>query len=232
MFNKLIAFAVLALLALSLPALAQVPVPGEIVTFAAEDGTELSGVWRGTSDRVVILSHQTDIRQEGWDPLVAALDAAGYATFTYNFRGQPPSGGVRDIKLLDNDLRGAIAYAQARGAAHLTLVGASMGGIATVVVAAQTDVDAYVIIAAPRAFGGLAASDEALQASTAAKLFINSERDHYNRDTRHMAEAAAEPKTLSLYPGSFHGLLLLKMKDIAGPLTAEIVAFIETNMPQ
>lgn len=230
MFNKLIAVAALALLA-SQPALAQQPIAGEVVTFQAEDGTELSGIWRGISDHVVILSHQSDIRQEGWDPLVAALDEAGYATLTYNFRGNPPSGGARDIKLLDNDLRGAIAFARSHGAVHLTLVGASMGGIATVVVGGQDTVDAYVVIAAPRAFGGLAASDEAILASGAPKLFINSERDHYNRDTRHMAEIAAEPKALTLYPGSFHGLLQFKT-DNAVPMIAEIVDFVRANMPQ
>ncbi|MGB3336509.1 MAG: hypothetical protein WBA73_04955 [Devosia sp.] len=45
-----------------------------------------------------------------------------------------------------------------------------------------------------------------------------------------MAELAADPKTLSIYPGSFHALLLFKLKT-AAPLVEEIVAFITANMP-
>lgn len=230
MLKKLIAIAALALVPISMPVTAQQASPGDIVAFQAEDGTELSGVWRGLSDHVVILSHQAGITQEGWAPLVAGLEAAGYTTLTYNFRGHPPSAGVLNTDVLDDDLRGAIAYAKSRGAAHLTLIGASMGGIATVKVAAEVNPEAYVIIAAPLNFGALRATDEALLATSAAKLFINTERDNWNRATRHMAEIAADPKTLSLYPGSFHALLLFKTKT-AAPLVDEIVTFVKANMP-
>jgi alpha-beta hydrolase superfamily lysophospholipase len=230
MFRTLIVFATLALATLSLPAAGQQPSPGEVVAFHAADGTELSGVWRGESDRVVILSHQAGITQDGWGPLVAGLEAAGYATFTYNFRGHPPSGGILNTDVLDDDLRGAIAFARSHGATQLTLIGASMGGIATAKVAPEVDPKAYVILAAPLSFGALRTSDEALQATNAAKLFINTERDNWNRATRHMAEVAAEPKALSLYPGSFHALLLFKTK-VSEPLVEEIVTFVTANMP-
>jgi len=230
MFKSQIGAAILALALFSLPTLADDVPSGRIVNFTADDGTELSGVWRGTSDHVVVLSHQYDIDQTGWAPLVDLLDQAGYATLTYNFRGYPPSGGEPVISELQRDLDAAVAYAREQGANHIVLVGASMGGIATVPAAVKAQPDAYVTISAPLSFAGLEASDEALQASSAAKLFVNSEGDAAAPDTRHMAEVAAEPKTLSLYPSSLHGVRIFSTKD--GPkLLDEIVAFIEANMP-
>jgi Predicted hydrolase of the alpha/beta superfamily len=211
------------------PALAAEPSPGETVTFEATDGTPLSGVWRGDGGKTVILSHQAGITQEGWAPLVAGLQAAGYTTLTYNFRGHPPSSGTLNTDMLDADLRGAIAFARSRGADHLTLIGASMGGIATAMLADEVLPDAYVAIASSRSFGALRITDDDL-AVPAAKLFITAERDGAAASMKRMAEAAADPATLSLYPGSFHALLLFKT-PAADQLVEEIVGFVKTHMP-
>jgi len=203
---------------------------GRVVTFTADDGTRLSGVWRGTSDHVVVLSHQYDIDQAGWAPLVEQLDRAGYATLTYIFRGYPPSEGKPVISELQRDLDAAATFARAQGASQLVLIGASMGGIATVPAAIAIEPAAYVTISAPLGFAGLEASDAALQTSAAPKLFINSQGDPYVADTEHMAAVAAEPKTLSVYASSLHGMRLLSSK--AGPeLVGEIVNFVAAHMP-
>lgn len=230
MSKKFILFAMFILTALAMPAISQEPSQGEIVSFPAEDGTELSGVWRGTSDHLVILSHQAGITQDGWALLVARLENEGYSTLTYNFRGHPPSGGVLNTDLAARDLRGAVAYAYSRGAAHLTLIGASMGGIATVAVAPEADPDAYIIVASSRIFGTLQATDEALKATSAPKLFVTGDRDTPSRDMRHMAETASGVSTLSLYPTSFHALLLFKTPH-AEPLIEEIATFVKQHMP-
>ncbi len=227
---RLFIAAALVLAAIACPAVAADPGPGETVTFSASDGTLLSGVWRGGSDRVVILSHQYDQDQTSWAPLVARLEEAGYATLTYNFRGYPPSQGQRVISELGRDLDAAVAFARSRGATHLTLIGASMGGIATVPAALTAAPDAYVTISAPTGFSGLEAPDDALAASPAAKLFINSENDDYIADTRHMAEVAAEPRTLSVYPTGLHGVLLFLTPD-GERLLDEITDFVKANMP-
>ena len=230
MIKSLFGAAAITLVLLAQPALADDIPAGKIVSFTADDGTTLSGIWRGASDHVVVLSHQYDIDQSGWDPLVGLLDQAGYATLTYNFRGYPPSGGDPVISELQRDLDAAVAYAREQGATHIALVGASMGGIATVPAAVTLQPDAYVTISAPVGFAGLDATDEALQASTAPKLFINSEGDAAAADTRHMAEVAAEPKAVSFYPSSLHGMRIFSTKS--GPkLLDEIVSFIEANMP-
>ena len=230
MLKSLTVTMALTLSLLALPAIANDLPAGEIVTFAADDGTALSGVWRGTSDHVVVLSHQYDKDQSGWAPLVGLLDEAGYSTLTYNFRGYPPSQGQRVISELQHDLDAAIAYAREHGATHIVLVGASMGGIATVPAAVSAQPDAYVTISAPVGFGGLDATDEALMASKAPKLFVNSEFDSYILDTRHMAEVAAEPKTLSIYPSGAHGMKIFAPHS-SPKLLEEIVAFVKTNSP-
>lgn len=221
----------LALSALLLAAMALAPVAAaEPISFISDDGIALSGLWYGKGDAVVILSHQYDLDQAAWAELAGRLADEGYGVLTYNFRGYPPSAGARDIGAIGHDLDAAIAVARAHGATKLALVGASMGGIATVPAAVAAKPEAYVILSAPLGFAGLTADDAPLRASPAAKLFINTEADAYIADTRHMIEIAAQPKDSEFYAGSQHGMSML-----AGPHGAEvsdrIVDFIKQAMP-
>jgi alpha/beta superfamily hydrolase len=211
-------------------ALAAPDAKGETVTFESDDGIGLSGVWYGTGDKVVIFSHQYNHDQDSWKPLVDRFVEQGYAVLTYNFRGYPPSAGTVDIANIGHDLTAAVAFAKGHGASHFALVSASMGGIATVPAAVEVKPDAYVLVSAPAAFGGLEATDAALIASDAAKLFINSENDPAVGDTRHMAEVAKEPKALEIYPSAMHGTDLFKTAK-GDEILARIVGFVDENLP-
>ncbi|MDB5542761.1 MAG: hypothetical protein JWQ89_4488 [Devosia sp.] len=203
---------------------------GRPVSFNSNDGVVLSGIWYGEGNHVVVMSHQYNHDQQSWKPLVAKLVGQGYAVLTYNFRGYPPSEGTREIGLIGGDLSAAVRFARGKGAGEIVLIGASMGGIATVPVAVAEHVTAYVTISAPLGFAGLEASDGALKGTSAPKLFINSELDDYIEDTRHMAEVAREPKTLAIYPTGFHGTDLFATES--GPqLQQQIVEFVEASMP-
>ncbi len=227
---RLLAASAILLAALALAPVVIAQTPAETVSFTSDDGIALSGLWYGKGDEVVILSHQYDLDQSAWADLAGKLADAGYGVLTYNFRGYPPSAGARDIGAIGHDLEAAIALARAQGANKIVLVGASMGGIATVPAAVTAAPDAYVILSAPLGFAGLIADDASLAASPAAKLFINTDADTYIADTRHMIEVAAEPKDSEIYAGGEHGLSMF-----AGPHGAEvgdrIIAFIKQAMP-
>lgn len=222
------ALAVAASLALlSLPsAAAEV----RIVNFTSDDGVSLSGLWYGDGDKVVILSHQYDLDQQAWAKVADTLAEQGYGVLTYNFRGYPPSGGTQEIGEIGHDLTAAIAFATAQGATQLILAGASMGGIATVPAAVAAKPLGYITLSAPLGFAGLAADDASLVASTAAKLFINSEGDQYLQDTQHMFEVASEPKTLEVYPGKAHAMSMFVRAE-GEAVQARIVAFVDDVMP-
>jgi alpha/beta superfamily hydrolase len=237
LYRRVLAAGLLALCAMlpfaataTLAATAASELSGRVVNFTSKDGIALSGLWYGESDHVVVMSHQYNHDQQSWKPLAARLVAAGYAVLTYNFRGYPPSAGTRDIGQIGHDLDAAVRFARDQGAREVVLIGASMGGIATVPAAIVDHVTAYVTISAPLGFAGLVASDGALKGSAVPKLFINGERDDYIADTRHMAEVARPPMTLAVYPTGFHGTDLLLTKD--GPtLQQQIVDFVKTSSP-
>ena len=227
--SKLAALLLVVLTALT-PGLALAQTVAQPVSFTSDDGIALSGLWYGEGQNVVILSHQYDLDQAAWADIASTLATDGYGVLTYNFRGYPPSQGKQDIGAIGHDLDAAIAFAKSRGATHIVLGGASMGGIATVPAAIKATPDAYVILSAPLGFAGLVADDASLSASTAKKLFINTQSDNYAADTRHMFEAAAEPKSLEFYPGGQHGLSMLKGNHGAD-IKARIIAFIEEAVP-
>ncbi|KAF0815241.1 hypothetical protein IGB42_00319 [Andreprevotia sp. IGB-42] len=209
------------------------PVPaGRVVSFQTDDGVTLSGVQYGPADgtRVVIFSHQYNRDQSSWLPLAVRLGDAGYTVLTYNFRGYAPSTGKVDVAMLGQDLKAAVGYARAHGATQLVLVGASMGGLVTVPVALEVQPVAYVVIGAPGAFGGIAATDQALQASTAAKLFINSKYDSYLADTRRMHDAVADRSEIDIYPTGLHGADLLEGPD-GEAVQQRIAGFIAAHLP-
>ena len=122
-------------------------------------------------------------RQETWAPFAREIAAHGYLALTYNFRYW-----ITDTKIQDNlrdkaaeDVRAAVALARQQGAQQVVLVGASLGGLASIKAAGTDQPAAVVIMAAPfgpfPALPSLQVDTADLQAITAPKLFINTEHD-------------------------------------------------------
>jgi dienelactone hydrolase len=72
------------------------------------------------------------------------------------------------------DVQGAVEFLRSQGVRDVGLVGASMGGTASLVVASELGDEIAVVItlSAPDAIDGLAATPETLQRITAAKLHL------------------------------------------------------------
>jgi pimeloyl-ACP methyl ester carboxylesterase len=137
---------------------------------------------------------------------------------TFDFRGYCPGGdagcseGDKDIGAADEDLRAAVAYLRDQGVARVSLVGASMGGTAALIVAGEggADIAAVVTLSAPQLIEGLAVSPDSLAALTSAKLFIAGTGDVTAADA---AEAfyneSQQPKRYELVTTDDHGTDLL-----------------------
>ena len=127
-------------------------------------------------------------------------------------------------------------FVRKQGAKQVVLVGASLGGLASIKVAGAARPAAVVIMAAPfgpfPALPSLQVDTADLQAITAPKLFINTEYDAggFITSTQRMFEVAPEPKNLQIYPGSAHGTDLFNTEH-AGDLTRRLIEFIEKNAP-
>jgi len=127
------------------------------VKFTTEDRITLSGqLFDGGGEMTVILSHAFPTDQRSWTAFARLLaEDHGYVVLTYDFRGYGESGGDTIIPDLDRDVRAALEFVRGSGAARVVLIGASMGGTASLRVAATQPVAGVVAVSA----GGISRLD-------------------------------------------------------------------------
>ena len=161
------------------------------------------------NDVGVILSHMRPNDQSDWFAFAQRLADEGYAALTFDFRGYGASGSDKDFDKLDEDLLEAIRFMRDRGKGPIFLIGASMGGTASLVVAGQQEIAGVVAISAPSRFEGQDALS-AVPNISEPKLFIVSEDDVQAADFADLVAAAGEPMESQTYPGSLHGTNLFQ----------------------
>ena len=152
------------------------------ITFRSTDGVKLDGRLFGPDkgSAGVVLAHMFPADQSAWYFFADRLGDLGYRVLTFDFRGYCPGGdagcseGEKNIPAIWQDVEGAAAALRSKGVTRLALVGASMGGTASLIVAAKQgrDIDAVITLSAPPTFEGLDAGPDVLAEVSAAKLFI------------------------------------------------------------
>ena len=180
---------VLAALVVALPACHQAEAirqqalaDSRAVSFESIDGVQLAGRMFGPegASAGIVLLHMLPADQRSWFDFADQLGALGYRTLTFDFRGYCPggdagcSGGSKDISAIWQDVGGAVGFLRTEGVRRIGLVGASMGGTASLVYASESgvDIDAVVTLSAPDAIEGLTAGPDVLQSVSSAKLFL------------------------------------------------------------
>ncbi|HSJ50370.1 MAG TPA: alpha/beta fold hydrolase [Actinomycetota bacterium] len=190
----------------------------EVVTFESEDGVRLAGRLFGDGETAVVLSHMRPADQSSWFRFADRLAAGGYLVLTYNFRGYCPGGdagcseGEREVASIWRDVVGAAEFVRSRGAGSVALVGASMGGTASLVAARREDlaVNGVVTLSAPASIEGLVADASLLAQIRAAKLFIAGVGDaQAARDAQTMFDQSPQPKRVEVLGSDDHGTDLL-----------------------
>ena len=134
----------------------------------------------GEGSTGVVLSHMQPADQRSWFSFANRLADQGYLVLTYDFRGYCPGGqggcsqGELQISAIWQDVLGAMDFVRSEGATTVALVGASMGGTASLVAAGQegSDVAVVVTLSAPVSIEDLDADAALLQRVDANKLFI------------------------------------------------------------
>jgi pimeloyl-ACP methyl ester carboxylesterase len=191
------------------------------VSFAASDGVELSGRLFGPEHARtgVVLAHMLPSDQRSWFDFADRLGTMGYAVLTFDFRGYCPGGnggcsqGTKDVAAIWQDVEGAVAFLRDRGLGSIALVGASMGGTASLVVAGKegSGISAVVTLSAPPSVGGLSAGADVLATVTAAKLFIAGDGDGTAAaDAQAFYDQGPQPKDVQIVTSSDHGTDLLE----------------------
>ncbi len=195
-----------------------------------EDAIVLDARVFGSGPTGVILSHMRPADQASWYPYATELAETGdFTVMTFDFRGYGDSTGEKQFDRIDTDLEAAYRYMRdTLGLDRIFLVGASMGGTASLVVGAREDVAGVVSISSPSQFPPLDA-EEHVADITAPKLFVTSEDDvPAARSQERFWELAQEPKQQQIYNGDAHGTALFD--DIHGAaLSALITQFLKAE---
>lgn len=203
-------------------------IPYTVVHFTTRDQVRLDG-WlygRGVTT-AIICSHEYPSSKADWSDSAPWFAAHGYMVLAYDFRGFGDSQGPYDPTKLDRDLLAAIAFARSEGAQKIILLGASLGADISLIVASETHVAGVIALSPEYLFG---VDNSVILAITAPKLIINSEDDLYASDDQQMFQVARPPKTLHLYPGDAHGVVIFDTEN-GQDLIARILAFANTYAP-
>jgi pimeloyl-ACP methyl ester carboxylesterase len=191
------------------------------VTFRTQDGVTLEGRIFGSTDadRGIVLAHMLPADQRSWFPTAEHLASQGYQVLTFNLRGYCPGGeggcsqGDTNPDAAAVDVRAAVDHLREQGADSIGLAGASVGGLAALLVAVQEDagVDAVATLSAPRQLGGLAAGPDVLARITGAKVFFAGLNDPAAAAdaAEYLGANSPQPATIRIVTTDAHGTDLL-----------------------
>jgi dienelactone hydrolase len=178
----------------------------------------------------VIFSNRSDKGQESWASMAQRAAQAGYLAMTFDYRAWRGAGqfDLEQLNQADIDLLAAADFVRSEGAQLIALVGASLGGIASVKDAAAIAPAALIGFGSPMGNPALTIKVEPAELQNdIPKLFIASKEDTLlpAAETRQMYDLAAEPKTYFEYPGAAHATDLL-LGPAAGDLAQKLLDFL------
>jgi pimeloyl-ACP methyl ester carboxylesterase len=173
----------------------------EAVTLTTQDGIELDAALVGDGEVGVVLGHQLRSDFCSWVPFAKQLAERGMQSLALNFASPSP----------DDDMLAGSAELRRRGAERIILVGASMGGTAALVAAAESDAAGVAALSAPRQFGGLDALPSVRRLEIPALFLVGRQDASFARDGRQLHRATtSRDKALVVTSGSEHGTDLLE----------------------
>ncbi len=168
----------------------------------------LSGTLYGHGPTALILSNQVENVSSEWGDVPMQFASRGFAVLTYQYRY------TTDDTTRLSDLQAAITFMQQQGAQKIVLMGASIGGLVTTVVATQTHVQAIVLLSAPHAYNTILLSATQAQQITAPALIVESDEDEFLPDAQKIYGWLTTPKVLKIYPNDgSHGVELFANHD-------------------
>lgn len=184
-----------------------------MVIFRAPAGPRLVGLLLGKGTTGIVLSHELRANLCNWLPFARVLAKSGYRVLAFDFSSHGSSGmSNRAAGGIDREVVAAGRLLLARGVQKLYVVGASMGGTASIVAATELGprLAGVASLSGPAQFDGLDAAAAAAQL-TVPSLFVAAADDApFADDARTLHAAVQAPDTsLEIVPGSSHGTFLL-----------------------
>jgi pimeloyl-ACP methyl ester carboxylesterase len=191
------------------------------VTFRSADGVRLAGRLFGNPDLArtgVVFAHMLPADQSSWFAFADRVAGEGYLALTFDFRGYCPGGdagcseGDKNVSADATDLAAAVAFLRSRGVQTVAVVGASMGGTAALIVAADQGerIAAVITLSAPQSIEGLVAGPDVLARISAATLFLAGEGDGAAASAAQaFSDQAHAPSRVEIVTSDDHGTALV-----------------------
>ena len=204
--------------------------------FTDPTGTRLAGVVRGSGATGVVLSHMSDGDACSWDPYARQLAAGGYRVLVLQFQAYGESDGAAAGGDLADNVVGAAGALRAQGARDVVLIGASMGGAASLAAATElTPPPAGVIsMSAPTVYPAANAIG-AVPRLTAPVLYLVGDTDGAfaaNARELYAATPATTARQFVVVPSSTHGIHLMGQPGATGEkVTSSMAAFLARHAP-
>lgn len=192
------------------------PEGAEFTTIPSDGDGLAARLWTRNSERLAILLHGFAGDQHDWDDTIGPLQAeleTPISVLTFDFRGHGDSDGEnRDLEGMSTDVLAAIAFARSRGFSEIVLVGASMGGAAAIVAAAEDpSIVGVIALSAPAELGELDAVDAMASMSAPVGLMAAKDDPSAAQSLKRLREEAGARASLAvIYPGDAHGVELVE----------------------
>jgi dienelactone hydrolase/predicted small lipoprotein YifL len=182
------------------------------VSLGVDGSHNQQGLVVGTGPVGIILAHQVDTTLCEWTAVAVKLAARGHRVLAFDFNGFGVS--ATSDAFIDKDVAAATAFLRTGGATSIVLIGASMGGTAVVVAAAdiRPPVAAVVNISGSSSFGNVSVNGvKAVPRLTMPVLYEASQDDNEAAiSAQNLYDSTpAGNRTIELIPGSAHGVRLL-----------------------
>ncbi len=179
---------------------------------------------------MVVLAHQAHSTLCLWVTEARRLAARGYTAIVFDFRNNGASQFRKAPadSLIAADVTAAVKLARTLGARKVFVVGASMGGWASIVAGAslRPSIQGIVSVSAPAQWYGDAIPSA--RRLTVPVLYVAASGDgSFAADARALyAATASGDKTLKIVPGPFHGVDLI---DLSQPARTAVETFIRKH---
>jgi pimeloyl-ACP methyl ester carboxylesterase len=184
----------------------------QAVVFQSSKGEKVVGAVLGTGETGLVLAHKVSSDLCEWLPYAKKLRDMGRRVLIFDFGSDPVA-----------DVVGAVAELRREGVTKVVLVGASMGGTATLVAASiiTPPVSGVASLSGPKYYSGMDAMAASKQLTVRIIYMAAQDDEDFPADARAMyAGSPSVQKQLVILPGADHGSDLLLGNAAAQARTA------------
>jgi pimeloyl-ACP methyl ester carboxylesterase len=225
-----------------LPALSErcgTRIDAKVGWFRASDGVHLDGAPLGGGKTGVDLAHESPADLCGWVTYARVLSRAGFRVLLFDHLhfglSQSPTGAKSGR--FSRDLEGAVEELKREGAKKVFLMGASFGGVTSMVAGSRlgSRIAGVVSVSGEARLGNRYGPDAELDAMAAVPklraplLILGSRDDGYLPEADAQAlirRAGSSHKQAALFPGSYHGWDLFSRSPSRASASRAVIAFL------